>query len=141
MSADKPDQDAIQWEEARRWFARADEDLAVAGLALEAVPPILAAAAFHCQQTAEKLLKGLLIAARLTAPKTHDLARLAPSVAAKFPTIAHRALAFRPLTSWFLVGRYPDAEAAVPCRPDIEAALKDLQEFWVRVRELDPYRR
>lgn len=141
MSGDEPDQDTLQWEEARRWFARADEDLAVARLALDAAPQLLGAAAFHCQQAAEKLLKGLLIAARLTAPKTHDLARLAPGVAASFPAISVQALALRPLTSWYLIGRYPDVDAGEPTRGDIESALEDLHQFRGRVRALDPYAR
>ncbi|MDZ3835917.1 MAG: HEPN domain-containing protein [Rhodospirillales bacterium] len=116
MNGDDANQDAIQWEEARRWFARADDDLAAARLLLDAQPAIVRLAAFHCQQAAEKLLKGLLIAARMTAPKSHDLAALAPGVTAAFPAVTEIVGALRRLGSWYVAARYPDVE-------EIEAAL------------------
>jgi hypothetical protein len=35
MNGSDANQDAIQWEEARRWFRRADEDLSAARLLLQ----------------------------------------------------------------------------------------------------------
>lgn len=139
MSGKEPDQHAIQWEEARRWFARADDDLGAARLLLDAKPPIFRLAAFHCQQAAEKLLKGLLIAARLTAPKSHDVATLAPGVSAAFPAVAEVVRALRPLGSWYVAARYPDADEAAPGRTEVEVALQTAHALRRSVRELDPF--
>ena len=141
MNADEPDQDAIQWEEARRWFVRADDDLAAVRATLDAEPPIVRAAAFHCQQAAEKLLKGLLIAARLTALKTHDLTRLTPGVVAAFPEVEELVSALRPLSPWYVIARYPDVDEAEPGPAAIEAAFDMASALRRRVRELDPFAR
>jgi HEPN domain-containing protein len=76
MTANETQREA-QRAEARRWFAIADRDLATAAHCLSAVPPLIESAAYCCQQAAEKLMKGLLVAAARTFPKTHDLKELA----------------------------------------------------------------
>ena len=38
-------QSSLQWAEARRWFAKADEDMRIVALALDATPPLLDPAA------------------------------------------------------------------------------------------------
>jgi HEPN domain-containing protein len=60
MSGTDP-RSVAQWTEARRWFAKAIEDLQVANLAMTTTPPLVEPAAYHCEQTAEKLFKGLLV--------------------------------------------------------------------------------
>jgi hypothetical protein len=42
-------------------------------------PPLLDVAAFHCQQAAEKLLKGFLVHASVDFGKMHDLEKLGQS--------------------------------------------------------------
>ena len=58
---------------ARDWFAKAQNDFLAAdnNLAAEKVP--YDAVCFHCQQAAEKLLKGFLIANGCEYPITHNL--------------------------------------------------------------------
>jgi len=46
------------WSEVEQWLAHADSDRRTATVCLAADPPLLDAASFHCQQAAEKLLKG-----------------------------------------------------------------------------------
>jgi len=61
----------------REWFRLADQDIAYAkhGLTLHPLP--LEAICFHCQQAAEKYLKGYLVSVGVTEPpKTHDLLSL-----------------------------------------------------------------
>jgi HEPN domain-containing protein len=60
---------AGQRDEARRWFAIADRDMATAFHCIGAIPPLVESAAYSCQQAAEKLMKGLLVAAALPIPK------------------------------------------------------------------------
>ena len=62
--------------EARPWFVKADHDLRAAGVLLAATPPLLGEAAYHCQQAAEKSLKGYLSWHDLPFGKTHDLAAI-----------------------------------------------------------------
>jgi len=47
--------------EVGAWLAKADEDLAAAKCLLDADVPLPLPAAFHIQQSAEKMLKALLI--------------------------------------------------------------------------------
>ncbi len=61
---------------ARAWFDKAGEDLGAAEVLLQADPPRREAAAFHCQQAAEKYLKGFLAQHGEDPPRTHDLTHL-----------------------------------------------------------------
>lgn len=58
---------------ARAWFEKAREDEGAAEVLLKADPPRNAPAAFHCQQAAEKYLKGFLAYHGEDPPYTHDL--------------------------------------------------------------------
>ncbi len=57
----------------REWLRLAKEDLANAAHDLAAVPPFLRSALFHCQQAAEKALKGFLTWRDIRFRKVHDL--------------------------------------------------------------------
>jgi HEPN domain-containing protein len=58
----------------KEWIAKAEADFAVACRELRArKSPSYDAVCFHCQQCAEKLIKGLLIHLGVTPPKTHML--------------------------------------------------------------------
>jgi HEPN domain-containing protein len=46
--------------EARAWLQKASNDLRGADIDLAASPPLLEDALFHCQQAAEKSMKGFL---------------------------------------------------------------------------------
>lgn len=71
-------------EAVRRLTEVADEDLRVARLCLNAAPPALRAAAFHAQQSAEKLLKAwVLTLGEDNPPVTHSLLELADMIAAR----------------------------------------------------------
>ena len=50
----------IVWAEVLRWLAYVDQDIRVVEIAMAEPSPILGPAAFHCQQAAEKYLKGFL---------------------------------------------------------------------------------
>ena len=62
--------------ELRPWFVKADHDLRAAEVLLAASPPLLGEAAYHCQQAAEKSLKGYLSWHDRPFGKTHDLAAI-----------------------------------------------------------------
>ena len=58
------------------WFEKAHKDLRCAQIDLAAEPPAPEDALYHCQQAAEKALKGFLSWHDQPFPKTHDLGRL-----------------------------------------------------------------
>ncbi len=63
-------------EMVRQWLMLADDDLRLAEFVLDTEEPICWAAAFHCQQCAEKSLKGFLTFHDIRAGKTHSIVKL-----------------------------------------------------------------
>lgn len=62
---------------AGEWFHKADKDMAAAdALIADSAEMHANAIVFHCQQAAEKYLKGLLAWRGVDFPKTHDLGRI-----------------------------------------------------------------
>lgn len=100
-------QSARQWAEARQWFAKAGEDICVAEMVLGHEPPLIDPAAFHCQQAAEKIIKGLLVAAAIKIPRTHDLEVLAALAAPTYPDLAPMMNDVAPASAWIARTRYP----------------------------------
>ena len=102
------EQAKAQWAEASLWLAKADDDIRVASMTLAADPPMLDPAAFHCQQAVEKIIKALLIAAAVAAPRSHDIEMLAGKAAPFYPALEQQMLSFSHLTEWLTASRYPD---------------------------------
>lgn len=75
---------------ALRWLSVGVEDLHIARLCLDAAEPSPAGSAYHCQQAAEKLIKGLLVLADVPFTKTHDLGRLGTLAAPAYPQQAEQ---------------------------------------------------
>jgi HEPN domain-containing protein len=109
--------------EAAGWLAIAREDVRVAQACLMLDPPARGVAAYHCQQAAEKLAKGLLVAASTPFRKTHDLDELADLALAGYPECRDLLDAIRPLTVWGFAYRYPGTEDIAEPVPD-EAELR-----------------
>lgn len=132
---------ARQCEEARLWLAKVDEDIAVAGRCLTGSEPLLGAAAYHCQQAAEKLMKGLLTLIAAPFRKTHDLDELTTQLAEALPDLRLRAEPLRNLTPWAFAFRYPGLdEPPLPTLAEIETALHDVDSlrtaFLARLAEI-----
>lgn len=103
MSA--PEDTVAQWAEAGRWLAKADEDVAVAELALSREPPLTEPSAFHCQQAAEKILKAPLIAAGVAPARSRDMERLVHAAAPLYPTLSNQMQVLRAPNG--MVDRHP----------------------------------
>jgi HEPN domain-containing protein len=97
-----------------------------------------AVAAYHCQQAAEKLIKGLLVLAAIPFRKTHDLDELshlaAPAYPGAEPLLAH----LRVRTYWGFAFRYPmpgeQGGGQNPPRADeIEETLRHLPDLRARL--------
>lgn len=106
MSGPDP-QTMRQWAEAAQWFAKADEDIWVAEMALGREPPLIDPAAFHCQQAAEKIIKGLLVATAIKVPRIHDLEALAALAAPVYPDLVPMLEDIAPASAWIARTRYP----------------------------------
>ncbi|MBI2981726.1 MAG: HEPN domain-containing protein [Deltaproteobacteria bacterium] len=63
---------------------------------------------FLCHQSAEKLLKGLLVLADEVPQKTHHLAFLISKVASHYPSFAEFKREIRRLDKFYVPSRYPD---------------------------------
>jgi HEPN domain len=57
----------------REWVKKAEEDYVLAKHGRRSKVPVHGGVCFHCQQCAEKYLKGLMEELGLAVPKTHDL--------------------------------------------------------------------
>jgi HEPN domain-containing protein len=91
------------------WVQKAESDyVAVCILRRSRKPGRLDAICFHCQQCAEKYLKGRLNEAGISPPKTHDLALLLRMNLPLQPLWAPMELALRDLSNYAVAIRYPD---------------------------------
>lgn len=126
-----PDRTA-QAREAAAWFDAAQEDLRLVRAALDLEPSSYAGATFHCQQAAEKTVKGLLVAAARRVPRTHDLERLSDLCVRDWPDLRSALEPCRPLTQWSTEFRYPRPDAVaeqVPSVAEIERIRVGLQDL------------
>jgi HEPN domain-containing protein len=118
--------------EAAGWLAIAREDVRVAQACLTLDPPARGVAAYHCQQAAEKLVKGLLVAAAVPFRKTHDMDELADQAASRYPDCQDLLDALRPLTVWGFAYRYPgmeDISEPIPNEPELRRTLGLLERL------------
>jgi len=104
--------------EATGWLVIAREDIRVAQACLSLAPPALGVAAYHCQQAAEKTVKGLLVVASVAFRKTHDMDELADLLVSNHPEYRDLLDQIRPLTVWGFAYRYPGTEDVPEPLPD-----------------------
>lgn len=105
--------------EAQRWLSIADQDLLAARNGLSVSPRLIGIAAYHCQQAAEKIVKGVLVAKGVDFPKTHDLAKLSALVTPAAPALAAAFAVFEPITVWGFAYRYPFEEESSLAPPSV----------------------
>ena len=72
--------------------------------------------AYHCQQAADKIVKGLPVAAAAAFRRTHELDELVTAALPHYPQLAELLDPLRPLSFWCWAFRYPSLDAldAVP---------------------------
>jgi HEPN domain-containing protein len=134
-----PEQTKAQWADAVLWFAKANDDIRVAELALAADPPMLDPAAFHCQQAVEKIIKGLLVAACIYPPRSHDIETLADKAGLAYPNLANEMRSFAHLTEWLTASRYPDLGGGLgEDFSGVADALAAVKDFRKRAAALEP---
>lgn len=102
------------WAVVLEWIDAAAMDKRAAAACLALDPPLLEVAAFHCQQAAEKLLKGFLVSAQQRFRRTHDLEELSSQVNEQFPAVAALIEPVAAWTAWSIDYRYPGEDGRQP---------------------------
>jgi HEPN domain-containing protein len=95
----------------REWVDKAEDDYRTAALLARASARLHDQICFHCQQSAEKYLKGLLEELGIDVEKTHELVRLQKPLLPHHPSMRglRRGLDF--LTNFAVNPRYPGKNA------------------------------
>ena len=96
----------------REWIKKAEQDYVLAKQGSRSKVPVHDGVCFHCQQCAEKYLKGLMEDLGLPVPKTHYLDLLLTALVPHHPTLRslRRGLLF--LTVFAVDTRYPGSNAS-----------------------------
>jgi HEPN domain-containing protein len=121
----------------RSWLIKAQRDLATARKLATDPDPYLDTAIYHCQQAAEKAVKGFLVLHDQEFEKTHDirlLVTLATPLEARFSAWLEAAERLTPYATAF---RYPD-EVLEPDREEFELALEAADGLCTFVLSLVP---
>ncbi len=131
--------DKAALELVREWLTRADHDLRSARLLASSNDSLLDTAIYHCQQAAEKSVKGWLQSKDDSFPKTHDIKALmkrASAIKLEFKEFAEAAAVLTPYVSAF---RYPSGFVEpMPSREEFDAALQHAQTIYDFVLNLLP---
>jgi HEPN domain-containing protein len=131
--------DDTKREWVRSWLTKAHDDLRSA-CALVALPePATETAIYHCQQAAEKALKGYLAFRDRPLERTHDLERLlelATALESAFASLETQTDILNPYATAF---RYPDAPGVLsPSVAEVTAAIEHAQTVYDFVRQHIP---
>lgn len=119
---------------AQQWMKIAEQDLAIAELAIREDPPLIYPGLFHSQQAAEKALKAVLTREGILPPRTHDL-RALWTLAAKIAGWKEPPADLGQLTDYAVEPRYPtperayrmeEAQRAVASARAVVAAVKEI---------------
>ena len=123
----------------REWLTKALHDLQTARITANAVDGPLDTAIYHCQQAAEKSVKGWLTASHAAFEKTHDLRRLIRQAMALQPDFSKFTGPAEVLTPYVSAFRYPGLTAdPMPSRAEFDAALQHAQAIYDFVLNLLP---
>jgi HEPN domain-containing protein len=113
----------------QNWLSKARRDLDSAIRLASGSKPLLDTAIFHCQQSAEKALKGWLAYHDQRFEKTHDVRMLVTLAAAQKAEFTNWFDAAETLTPYATAYRYP-GETLEPTRSEFESALQMAQGFY-----------
>lgn len=123
--------------DADEWLVRADSDMYVATLALQANPMSADGVAFHAHQVAEKSMKGFLTAHGVRFPKTHELERLVALCTAIEPRFQSYFRASAILSPYSTEFRYPGRRRE-PSEAEARTAFQYATEILQFVRAMLP---
>ncbi len=113
---------------AKEWLEKAATDRDAAARLMAGDRPLLDTAAFHCQQAAEKTLKGFLVYHNEPFEKIHDLGKLCELCAKLDAGFADKKEPTTRLNRFAVQLRYPDTPN--PSTAEVEEAMRIVEEIW-----------
>jgi HEPN domain-containing protein len=113
---------------ASAWLRKADNDRQSSKLLLTTDPPLTDTAAFHAQQSVEKLLKAFLTANGVVFEKIHDLEQLLNECASIDSSFQELYDDVEPLTIFAVRFRYPGP--ADPTLEQVKSAIETVDRVW-----------
>jgi len=123
-------------DEVLPWLAVVERDLKAARNCLFGPEPTEEAAAYHCQQAAERLVKAVLVSEGVNAPYSHDI-RVLAGLLPKSP-LAALLLPLARFTPYATAYRYPvDDPFGVPPSPSVEEIAGWVQEIEMAKAEFE----
>lgn len=125
-------------DEVRGWFTKASRDLQSARKLASEPGPFLDTGIYHCQQAAEKAIKGWLALQGIRSQKTHDIRSLIAEAAESDPRFNAWLEAGQFLTPYATAFRYPDEQQLAPDRAEFDEAYRYADSFLGFVTSLLP---
>ena len=123
-------------DEVLPWLAVVERDLNAARNCLFGPEPTEEAAAYHCQQAAEKLVKAVLVSEAVNAPYSHDI-RVLVGLLPKSP-LTTLLLPLARFTPYATAYRYPvDDPFGVPPSPSVEEIADWVKEIEIAEAEFE----
>ncbi|ALG69613.1 hypothetical protein VY88_12470 [Azospirillum thiophilum] len=113
---------------ADAWLATASVDLRAGRACLSVSEPIVAAATYHCQQAAEKLVKAVLVWLDRDVPRSHDIDSLVMRIPHDLP-VRGCLLPLGRFTAYATLYRYPGESGDVTDEPTAEEVSGWLDEI------------
>lgn len=117
-----PEAEKARAAETRNWLAKAQLDLRCVQADLQASPPLIEDILFHCQQAAEKAMKGFLTWHGIAFARTHDLRRLVDSCVGIDSTLESVLVQAAPLSEFAWRFRYPGEPVELSLEEALEAS-------------------
>jgi len=116
---------------ARAWLLKAFSDLDTARQIGGLTEGHLDAGIYHCQQAAEKALKGFLVLHGKPVERIHELGKILEQVVLVNVAFEQFADAADALTPYSVAYRYPDEQGILePSREEFDEALQYAQEIY-----------
>jgi HEPN domain-containing protein len=116
----------------RSWLIKAHRDLLSAHELASASAPLLDTAAYHCQQAAEKAIKGFLLYHDIRFEKSHDIVLLVAQASDVDPAFSDLLEIARLLTPLAVEFRYP-GDYIEPEPEEFQEAYTAAQAFYAFV--------
>jgi HEPN domain-containing protein len=129
--------DEATLELTRGWLVKAQHDLATARKLAAGSDPYLDTAIYHCQQAAEKAIKGLLVLHGQRFEKVHNIQILLTQALPFAPQLSPLLEAAERLTPYATTFRYPGV-LLEPDQSEFDMALTAAEEIYASVLALLP---
>lgn len=119
-----------------QWLEKAESDMTAATDLYRLRTKALDAICYHCQQTAEKYIKAVMVANSMDVPRTHNLPRLIGLLAAvaRMDETRRREAAW--LSEFAVEIRYPSEKSLALCPKDAARAIQaasDIRDFCLQL--------